>query len=121
MKPMKKKGVIPAGYADGGKVKPFGGKQTPAEERKEAMMVRSGKVSPEQYARMEKAEGDSKSMAALKAKGQKLASGKMSAAEYADKATGEPKKMADGGYVGGKSMGCGPGYVADWNRQALKK
>ena len=65
--------------------KPFAGKQTPAEERKEARMVRSGKVSPAEYARREKAEGDKKSPATLKATGQKLASGKMSAAQYAGK------------------------------------
>lgn len=28
------------------------------------------------------------------------------------------KKMADGGMVG---SGCGPGYVADWNRKDMKK
>lgn len=65
--------------------KAFAGKQTPAEERKEARMVRSGKVSPAEYARREKAEGDKKSPATLKSTGQKLASGKMSAAQYASK------------------------------------
>lgn len=65
--------------------KAFAGKQTPAEERKEARMVRSGKVSPAEYARREKAEGDKKSPATLKSTGQKLASGKMSAAQYAGK------------------------------------
>lgn len=65
--------------------KAFGGKQTPAEERKEARMVRSGKVSPAEYARREKAEGDSKPASSLKATGQKLASGKMSASQYASK------------------------------------
>lgn len=92
MKAKPVKGMIPAGYADGGKVKPFAGKQTPAEERKEAMMVRSGKMTPAQYARKEKAEGDKKPMPVLKAKGEKLASGKMSVKEYAGKATGTPKK-----------------------------
>jgi roadblock/LC7 domain-containing protein len=29
-----------------------------------------------------------------------------------------PMKMADGGMVG---SGCGPGYVADWNRKDMKK
>ena len=65
--------------------KAFGGKQTPAEERKEARMVRSGKVSPAEYARREKAEGDSKSTSSLKSTGQKLASGKMSPSQYASK------------------------------------
>lgn len=67
------------------KTKPFGGKQTPAEERKEAGLVRSGKVSPAEYARREKAEGDKKSPATLKSMGKKLASGKMTAAQYASK------------------------------------
>lgn len=70
--------------------KAFGGKQTSAEERKEAAMVRSGKVTPAQYARREKAEGDSKPMPALKSTGQKLASGKMTASQYAAKRS--PKK-----------------------------
>lgn len=65
--------------------KAFSGKQTPAEERKEARMVKTGKVSPAEYARREKAEGDKKSPASLKSTGQKLASGKMSAAQYAAK------------------------------------
>lgn len=120
MKPMKKKGVIAAGYADGGKVKPFSGKDTKAEEMAEARAVRSGKVSAKDYVRREtaeeKKEGEKSSRAELIKKGKALASGKMSAEEY-----GSMAKMADGGYVGGKSMGCGPGYVADWNRQAMKK
>lgn len=65
--------------------KAFAGKQTPAEERSEARMVKSGKVSPAEYARREKAEGDKKPMSSLKATGKKLASGKMSADQYAGK------------------------------------
>jgi len=72
--------------------KPFAGKQTPAEERAEAQKVRSGKVSPVQYARAEKKEGDKKPMSALMAKGKKLASGKMSVGAYAKAAPGKPKK-----------------------------
>lgn len=72
--------------------KPFAGKQTKKEEMAEAKAVKSGKVSPAQYAAKEKAEGDSKSKSALMAKGKALASGKMSAKQYADKATGKPKK-----------------------------
>jgi hypothetical protein len=90
-----KKGVMPAGkYADGGAVKgkPFGGKQTPKEEMAEAKAVRSGKVSPAEYARKEKAEGDKKPMPALMAKGKALASGKTTPGQYAAKATGKPKK-----------------------------
>lgn len=65
--------------------KAFAGKQTPAEERKEAAMVRSGRMSPAQYARAEKKEGDAKSIASLKGRGRALASGKMTAAQYAAK------------------------------------
>jgi hypothetical protein len=72
--------------------KPFAGKQTKKEEMAEAKAVKSGKVSPAQYAAKEKAEGDTKSKSALMAKGKALASGKMSAKSYAAKATGKPKK-----------------------------
>jgi hypothetical protein len=72
--------------------KPFAGKQTKKEEMVEAKAVKSGKVTPAQYAAKEKAEGDSKSKGALMAKGKALASGKMSPKQYADKATGKPKK-----------------------------
>lgn len=89
VKPMK--GMIPAGYADGGKVKPFGGKQTKAEEMKEAKMVRSGKMTPAQYAAAEKKEGDTKSKGALMARGKQLASGKMTPAQYGAKASGMKK------------------------------
>lgn len=96
--------------------KAFQGKQTRAEEMAEAKAVRSGRVSPAQYARGEKSEGDKASTATLKARGQALASGRMSPAEYAGKASGVPKKMADGGLVhSGFSApntptgACGPG------------
>lgn len=71
---------------------PFKGKQTKAEEMAEAKKVRSGKMSPAEYARAEKKEGDKKSMSTLMARGKQLASGKMSAKEYGGKATGKPKK-----------------------------
>jgi len=97
MKPMK--GMIPAGYADGGKVKPFTGKDTKAEEMAEAKQVRSGKVSPKQYVRKEmaeeKKEGEKSNPKELMAKGKALASGKLSAEKY-----GSMAKMADGGMVG---------------------
>lgn len=78
--------------------KAFKGKQTPAEERAEAKMVRSGKMTPAQYARAEKAEGDTKSTKSLEARGKQLASGKLSADKYASMRTDMPK-MADGGLV----------------------
>ncbi len=96
--------------------KPFQGKQTPAEERAEARMVRSGKMSPAQYAAAEKREGDSKSKASLESRGRDLASGRMSADQYASNASGM-RKMADGGLVSGMGFHapntptgvCGPG------------
>jgi hypothetical protein len=77
-----KKGVIPAGFKNGGAVKAFSGKDNKAEEMAEAKAVRSGKVSPAQYAAREKAEGDKKPTGKLMATGKALASGKMSAAQY---------------------------------------
>lgn len=96
--------------------KPFAGKQTPAEERAEARAVRSGKVSPAGYAAGEKREGDKASVASLKARGEKLKSGALSADRYAGMATDMPK-MANGGLVTGMSFHapntptgvCGPG------------
>jgi hypothetical protein len=70
----------------------FKGKQTKAEEMKEAKMVRTGKVSPAQYAKREKAEGNPKSMKSLRSDGKALATGKMTAGQYASKATGTPRK-----------------------------
>lgn len=81
--------------------KPFAGKQTKKEEMAEAKAVRSGKVSPAQYAAKEKAEGDKKSKSSLEARGKQLASGKMSAKEYASEAKSMPK-LKNGGMVRGK-------------------
>lgn len=86
--------------------KAFKGKQTAAEEKAEAKMVRSGKMTPAQYARAEKAEGDTKSTKSLEARGKQLASGKMSPDQYAGMASGMPK-MADGGMVGMSRQGTG--------------
>lgn len=60
----------------------FKGKDNKKEEMAEARQVRSGKVSPAQYAKKEKAEGDMKSSKSLISTGKKLASGKLSAAAY---------------------------------------
>ena len=102
VKPMK--GIIPAAYADGGKVKPFTGKDTKAEEMAEAKAVRSGKVTAKQYVRKEmaeeKKEGEKSNPRKLAATGKALASGKMSAEQYGAKA-----KMANGGRVSMKK-GC---------------
>lgn len=89
-----------------GKVKktvPFGGKDTRKEELSEARAVRSGKVSPAQYAKGEAREGHGKG--ALE-KGKKLKDGTLSPAKYAEMESKEAKvakkcktKMKDGGKV----------------------
>jgi len=93
-----KKGMIPAGYKNGGQVKPFTGKDTKAEEMAEARAVRSGKVSAKEYVRREvaeeKREGEKPNKGKLAATGKALASGKLSAAQY-----GAQAKMANGGMV----------------------
>lgn len=61
----------------------FRGKDTPSEEKKEARAVKSGKVSPAQYARGEKSEGEKDSKAALLAKAKAMKSGKLTPAQYA--------------------------------------
>lgn len=81
------KGIIPAGFADGGKFKPFTAKDTKAEEVGEARVVRSGKVTPAKYVKNEKAEekreGEKTSSKKLVATGKALATGKLSAKSYA--------------------------------------
>lgn len=71
------------------KANPFKGKDNRAEEMAEARQVRAGKVSPAQYAKKEKAEGDKKPMKSLMSTGKKLATGKMSAAAYGKAAKGK--------------------------------
>ena len=66
--------------------KAFAGKDSKAEERKEASQVRSGKVSPAQYATKEKREDGGKgNTKSLVNRGKQLASGKMSSGQYAKK------------------------------------
>lgn len=100
-KPMK--GTIPAGFANGGKVK-FTGKDTMAEEESEAKGVRSGKVTPKQYVKAEKVEekkeGEKSNSKKLVATSKALASGKLSPKDYAKREV----KMANGGKVAKK--GC---------------
>jgi hypothetical protein len=66
----------------------FKGKETKAEEMKEAKAVKSGKISVAQYVKGEKSEGPGEGKGA-KAKGMALKSGKLSAKAYASPA----KKM----------------------------
>ena len=93
----KKMPMMPQAYADGGKAKPFKGKQTAAEEKAEAKMVKSGKISPAEYKAREMAEekrnGEKSNPRELMATGKAMASGRMSPEQYAGRAM-----MADGGY-----------------------
>lgn len=72
----------------------FTGKDTMAEEKKEAQAVKTGKITPRDYVRGEKAEekkeGEKKSTAALKKTATAIKSGKMSPSAYAKKEM--PKK-----------------------------
>lgn len=61
----------------------FKGRDDMAEEMKEAKAVRAGKITPKQYAKGEKSEGDKKPAKKLEATGKKLATGKMTAKQYA--------------------------------------
>ena len=80
----------------------FGGKETPAEEMKEAKALKAGKISPKQYVAVEKSEGHG---AGAAKKATAIKSGKLSPAAYAKehamKKGGCVKKMADGGDVEG--------------------
>jgi hypothetical protein len=61
----------------------FKGKDTPAEEKKEARAVKSGKISPAQYAKGEKMEGEKDKKSTMVKRAQDMKSGKMSPAAYA--------------------------------------
>lgn len=63
----------------------FKGKDDAKEEKKEARAVKSGKISPAQYARGEKMEGEKDSKAALMKRAKDMKSGKMTPAQYAKK------------------------------------
>ena len=95
-------------FKEGGVMKNlFGGKETRAEEMKEAKALKSGKISPAQYVKGEKSEGHGAG-AASKAKA--IKSGKLSPAKYgAEHAMkkGGMTKMARGGgiEVRGKTKG----------------
>jgi hypothetical protein len=63
----------------------FKGKDTPAEEKKEARAVKAGKITPAQYAKGEKSEGEKDSKAALMKRAKDMKSGKLTPAQYAKK------------------------------------
>ena len=92
--------------------KMFGGKETPAEEMKEATALKSGRISKQQYVAGEKSEGHG---AGAAKKASAIKSGRLSPQAYAKehkaegmKCGGKVKKMAGGGAVAmpkGKDMG----------------
>ena len=59
----------------------FGGKETPAEEMKEAKALKAGKISPKQYVAGEKSEGHG---AGAAKKATAIKTGKLSPAKYAE-------------------------------------
>lgn len=61
----------------------FRGKESKSEEITEAKAVKSGKLSPLQYARGEKAEGDKKNPKTLVKTAKDIKAGKLSPAKYA--------------------------------------
>jgi hypothetical protein len=61
----------------------FQGKDSPKEEMKEAKAIKAGKVSPKQYVRGEKMEGDKKSTKTLEKTAKDIKAGKMSPTKYA--------------------------------------
>jgi hypothetical protein len=117
------KGTIPAGFANGGKVKPFSGVDSKAEETKEGRDVRSGKTSVKQYVEREmvedKREGEPVNRAELAKKGAALASGKMTPERYA--AMESKEKRADGGFINDATHQQGFGYASSLNGKNMKK
>ena len=61
----------------------FKGKETKSEETKEANAVKSGKITPKQYAKGEKMEGEKDKKSTLVKRGDEIKSGKLPVAKYA--------------------------------------
>jgi len=76
----------------------FGGKETYKEEFGEAKAVAKKKITPAQFIRGEKSEGQ-KEEPGMKGLAKKLASGKVTPAQYAKKESKEPVGMKKGGFV----------------------
>ncbi len=91
-------------FRKGGAMGLFKGKETPAEEMKEAKALKSGKISPKQYAKGEASEGHGKG---AMAKAKAIKSGKMSPAAYAKEHTMKKGGMCKGYKAGGSVRGCG--------------
>ena len=99
------------GKKEGGKVatkKLFGGKETPAEEMKEAKALKSGRISKKQYVAGEKSEGHG---AGAAKKAAAIKSGRVTpkayAEEHAMKKGGRTKCMASGGLAAGHKSADG--------------
>jgi hypothetical protein len=86
----------------------FGGKETPAEELKEAKALKSGRISKQQYVAGEKSEGHG---AGAAKKAAAIKSGRLSPKAYAQEHKAMKKggcvKMARGGGVAVKGVGRG--------------
>ena len=100
-------------FSKGGEMKKmFGGKETKAEEMKEAKALKAGKISPKQYVAGEKSEGHG---AGAAKKASAIKSGKLSPAKYAAEHKAEgmkhggctTKKMAKGGLAAGHKSADG--------------
>jgi hypothetical protein len=95
-------------FKKGGDVKKlFGGKETYAEELKEAKAVKSKKITPKQFEKGEKAEGHKEEPSLKIAKS--IKSGSLSPARYAEMESKEPARMKKGGKV--KKFGMGGDVV----------
>lgn len=81
----------------------FGGKETMAEEKKEAQALKSGKISTKQYIAGEKSEGHKEENTAKQAKA--IKSGKMSPTQYAKSEKTEKYARGGGIEVRGKTKG----------------
>ena len=97
-------------FSRGGEMvnKLFKGKETPAEEKKEAKALKAGKISPKQYVAGEKKEGHG---AGAAKKAAAIKSGKLSpkayASEHAMKKGGSCKGYAAGGLTAGHKSADG--------------
>lgn len=89
-------------------MKMFKGKDTKAEEMKEAKALKGGKITPKQYMKGEKSEGEKgKDMTMAKKAAKAIPAGKMTPKQYADMQKKEGmKKMANGGIAMKKKGKC---------------
>lgn len=100
----------------------FRGDETPAEEKAEARAVKKGAVTPSQYAKKEKEEGEKTPTKTLKARGEKLKSGALPEESYAAKnCGGKVKKMASGGKVKRMAVGGRAGNAPSMIRPSLSR